>query len=156
MNRLPARNPVAMHAQRGAGLIEVLVAVLVLSIGLLGIGMIQTRALANNSSAMGRSMSVIASYSIFDAMRADRVNAVGGSYNTTVIGNACSGSGSLAAVQLLAWCNELANTLGPVATTRGTIVCNAAGICTVTIQFDDSRIGAGGSSTQQVVTRAML
>jgi type IV pilus assembly protein PilV len=28
--------------------------------------------------------------------------------------------------------------------------------CTVTITFDDSRAGVGGSNAQQVITRAML
>jgi len=142
--------------QRGVGLVEVLVAVLVLSIGLLGVGMVQTRALTNNNSSMGRSMSVIASYSIMDAMRADRVNALAGNYNGTVSANSCSGSGSLAATQLLAWCNELGATLGAVSTTQGIINCTAAGACTVTIQFDDSRVGAGSSNAQTVVTRGML
>ncbi|MGH8455898.1 MAG: type IV pilus modification protein PilV, partial [Stenotrophobium sp.] len=61
--------------QYGVGLIEILVAVLVLSIGILGLGALQTRALADNGSAMNQSMATLASYSILEAMRADQTNA---------------------------------------------------------------------------------
>lgn len=145
--------------QSGVGLIEVLVAVLILSIGLLGISFVQALALTGNNSSMSRSMAVVASYSILEAMRADRVNAVAGSYNQTLTGNSSctvASTTALAAAQLAAWCVELRNTLGIADTTTGTVACNANADCTVTIQFDDSRIGAGGSATERVITRAVL
>ena len=141
------------------GLIEVLVAVLILSIGLLGISFVQALALTGNNSSMSRSMAVVASYSILEAMRADRANAVAGSYNQTLIGNSSctvASTTTLATAQLSAWCVELRSTLGIADTTTGTIACSATADCTVTIQFDDSRIGAGGSTTEQVITRAVL
>ena len=70
-------------SQAGVGLIEVLVAVLVLSIGFLGIAALQAMSLSTNNSAMARSMATIASYSIMDAMRADIANAKAGAYNTS-------------------------------------------------------------------------
>ncbi|WP_028079484.1 type IV pilus modification protein PilV [Solimonas soli] len=158
------------YRQKGVGLIEVLVAVLILSIGLLGIALVQTRSLSGNNSSMARSMAVVASYSILEAMRADRANALGGSYNKTVAGNNCNAvtSSALAQERLRAWCaNQLAAQLGAAATTTGVISCTAGGVCTVTITYDDSRgIGpASGSSaatayasssTQTVVTQAAL
>ncbi|HER34421.1 MAG TPA: type IV pilus modification protein PilV, partial [Halothiobacillaceae bacterium] len=42
------------RGQVGVGLIEVLIAVLVLSIGFLGMAALQTKALSNNNSAMDR------------------------------------------------------------------------------------------------------
>jgi type IV pilus assembly protein PilV len=145
------------HAsQRGAGLIEVLVAVLILSIGLLGIALVQTRALSSNNSSMGRSMAVVASYSILEAMRADRANAVAGNYDGEITADACPDAGTLSETQIQAWCNELGATLGAVATTKGTIDCGSTGECTITIQFDDSRVGAGSSDEQTVVTKAVL
>src|SRR3546814_15356356 len=63
--------------QRGVGMIEVLVSVLVLSVGLLGIALVQTRALANKTSSMGRSLATVATYSILEAIRADRANQIG-------------------------------------------------------------------------------
>lgn len=150
---MPRQRP---FRQRGVGLIEVLIAVLILSIGLLGIALVQTRALSNNNSSMARSMAIVASYAILDAMRADRTSALGGAYNGTVAANACPQAGTLAQQQLRSWCSQLGATLGAVSTTTGVVNCAASGDCTVTIQFDDSRVGAGGSSSQQVVTKGML
>jgi type IV pilus assembly protein PilV len=160
-NRLvrPRASRGAIASQSGVGLIEVLVAVLVLSIGFLGIAALQAVSLSTNNSAMARSMATIASYSILDAMRADSVSAKSGSYNTStpVAGNACpTATGTLAQAQLGQWCNQLSATLGAAATTTGDVNCDGAGICTVTITFDDSRAGKGGSDKQQVITKAML
>jgi len=142
--------------QNGVGLIEVLVAVLVLSIGFLGMAALETKALSTNNSAMARSMATIDSYSILDAMRADLVNAKNGAYNGSIAADACpDGSGSLAAAQLQEWCTQLAQTLGAAATTTGAIDCGTSGTCTITIQFDDSRAGSE-LGTQQFVTQAVL
>ena len=156
----------AFIRQRGVGLVEVLVAVVILSVGLLGISLVQTRALTNNSSSMGRSMAVMASYSILEAMRADRANAIAAAlpYNTTVTASSCpTATATLANVQLRQWCLELGNRFSAVSTTTGTVTCNTAAVCTIAVQFDDSRgtLGDGtdsiGTSTsEQVVTRAAL
>lgn len=152
--------------QKGVGLIEVMMAVLVLSIGFLGVGAMLAMSLSTNNSAMANSMATISSYSILDAMRADIVNAKAGAYNTAspVVANACpAASGSLASVQLNAWCVQLGKNLGVASTTKGTVNCTGTGDCTITIQFDDSRSGGGGfnagsvgSSTQTITTRARL
>ncbi len=143
--------------QSGVGLIEVMIAVLVLSIGFLGVGAMLAMSLSTNNSAMYRSYATMDSYSILDAMRADLSNAKGGAYNTTVTGNACpTGTGTLAATQLSKWCGQLAQDLGLVATTTGTVNCTAQGECTITIQFDDSRSGVQGAKQQQVITKAIL
>ncbi|GAB3784393.1 type IV pilus modification protein PilV [Dyella agri] len=150
--------------QTGVGLIEVLVAVLVLSIAFLGVAALQARSLATTNSAMARSLATIASYSILDAMRLDIAAARAGSYNrsadSAVVANACpDASGSLINDQLNQWCAQLGQGLGMAATTTGQIACSDAGVtadCTVTITFDDSRAGTGGSNVQTVATRAML
>lgn len=151
--------PLSCERQVGVGLIEVLVALLILSIGLLGISLVQARALNSNNSSMGRSMAVVASYSILEAMRADRANALAGTYNQTVIADddcTIASTTTLAATQLANWCADLRSTLGAATTTTGTVACSGGGDCTITILFDDSRIGAGGSGTMQVLTRAIL
>lgn len=146
--------------QRGVGLIEVLVAVLVLSVAFLGIAALQAMSLSTNNSAMARSMATMASYSILDAMRADLAAAKQGSYNTStpLKANACPAAGtSMLSTQQHDWCAMLSSTLGAVETTTGSINCvGTEGDCTITIQFDDSRAGKGGERNQSVVTRAML
>lgn len=146
-------------AQSGVGLIEVLVAVLVLSIGFLGVAALQVMSLSTTNSAMARSMATISSYSILDAMRADITTAGAGGYDTTFAANACPATaGTLVSAQLNQWCTQLAKNLGASANTKGTIACTGASPvnCTVTIAFDDSRAGVGGSSNQQIVTQGML
>src|SRR5690349_11510858 len=71
----------ASSIQRGVGLIEVLVAVVVLAIGLLGVAGLQLRTLRDNESAYERGMAVVETHSIVDAMRADRTNAINGLFN---------------------------------------------------------------------------
>lgn len=152
MNPRPAIR--CRSAQRGVGLIEVLVAVLILSIGLLGIALVQTRSLSANNSSMARSMAVVASYSILDALRADRVNAIAGSYNETISADDCDYSGSLANAQLAMWCSELSQNLGDTAT--GVINCLSSGVCVITITYDDSRAGTSNEDEQTVQTKASI
>jgi type IV pilus assembly protein PilV len=151
----PFRQPTA---QAGVGMIEVLVAVLVLSIGLLGMAALQAMSLSTNNSAMARSLATINAYSILDSMRADIGNAKAGSYNTTVTANACPAAGStLATQQVNGWCKSLGAALGAAAGTTGAVNCSGTGACTITISFDDSRSGGNlGSNTQTFTTEAML
>lgn len=131
-------------------------AVLVLSIGFLGVGAMLAMSLSTNNSSMGRSMATIASYSILDSMRADLNSALSGAYNKTVKADSCkSGVAGLPGVQLDAWCSELAGSLGAVATTTGKVACTNVGDCTITVTFDDSRNDANGTATT-IVTKARL
>ena len=155
----PRRSRVRRHSQSGVGLIEVLIAVLVLSIGFLGLAALQAMSLSTNNSALARSMATISSYSILDAMRADRNNALsaGLPYNGTVKADNCpTTTTTLAQTQLGLWCNQLRQNLGASASTTGAITCSTVGDCKVTITFDDSRAGEGGDKAQTVSTQALL
>ena len=74
------RNSVALRA-RGFTLVESLVAVLVLSIGLLGIAALQVSSLRTNHVAYQRTQATFMAYDLLDRMRANRVAATAGSYN---------------------------------------------------------------------------
>lgn len=145
------------QTQAGVGLLEVMIAVVVLSFGLLGLVGLQLTALRSNQSAMERSNAVMQSYSIIDAMRADLAAAGAGDFDIAH-GAAAPGGTSFAAQQLAAWRTRLVapvNGLGPSAT--GSVDCVGAGpiVCTVEIRWDDSR-GLDGSSTQTITTEAQL
>ena len=144
--------------QAGVGLIEVMIAVLVLSIGFLGIAALEAMSLSTNNSAYARSMATINAYSILDAMRADLTNAKAGSYNGTVTASSCpAAGGTLITQQISVWCGSLASTLGANGTTTGNVNCDGNGNCTVTIKFDDSRSGSNlGSNAQTFVTQGVL
>ncbi len=59
----------------GFSLIEVLIAMLVLTIGLLGVGFLQTLSLAKNRASLQRSQATDLSYQIIDMMRANPLEA---------------------------------------------------------------------------------
>jgi len=142
--RLPA-------AMRGTTLIEVLIAVLVMGIGMLGIASLQATSLRNSQSSLERSQAVIATYAIIDAMRANRATALAGGYN---IASTCAVpvGGNLVANDLNAWLQGVQNSIGAGAC--GAIACGALN-CTVTVTWDDS-LGTGGNAAQSVITQTQL
>jgi type IV pilus assembly protein PilV len=80
MTTTPARfYPRNVH-QRGFTLLEVLIALLVLAIGLLGLAALQTTGLRSNTMATTRTHATQLAYDISDRMRAN----VAGSYTTNV------------------------------------------------------------------------
>lgn len=94
----------------GFTLLEVLVALVVLSIGLLGLSGLQATSLRNNHSAFLRSQATILSNDIVDRMRANRDAATAGSYDIlydqTPTPVTCVGSCSavqVAQLDLLEW-----------------------------------------------------
>jgi type IV pilus assembly protein PilV len=139
-------------AQRGVGLIEVLVAVLILSIGLLGLAGLQMRTLRDNQSALERGVAVMETHAIADAMRADRTLATANGYNIELGSEPPTGD-TFRDVALSEWLSNLEASLGPNAT--GSVECNMSPACTIEIQWDDSRAG-GGSSVQILTTQVYL
>jgi type IV pilus assembly protein PilV len=137
--------------QRGVGLIEVLVAVLILSIGLLGLAGLQMRTLRDNQSALERGVAVVESHAIADAMRADATIARAGGYNIT-FGAPAPGGPTYKDKVLQGWRSNLTASLGPNAT--GEVNCNGP-VCLIRIRWDDSR-ASGGSTTQILTTQVYL
>ena len=86
----------------GFTLLEVLVALVVLSIGLLGLSGLQTTSLRNNHAAFLRSQATLLNNDIADRMRANRDSATAGNYNIDYAGTptAVSCVGSCSAVQV--------------------------------------------------------
>lgn len=169
--------PGSRRSQSGVSLVEVLVAVMVLGVGLLGIGAMQAIALRNGQSSLERTQAVIQSYAILDLVRANRANALAGYYNTGATPVCEAGdvdedgpAGEQAAQNdVNSWLGSLKMAMGSGAgdtTTCGAVNCAANAIggatCTVTIQWDDSRgtaagaEGDAGGAQRQVVTVAAI
>jgi type IV pilus assembly protein PilV len=126
----------------GFSMIEVLVAVLVLAIGLLGVAAIQTTALKNNNSALQRSQATMLAYFMLDTMRANRGFATNGSYDLAKTCVAPS-RGSLITNDQNAWILALKANLGNDSNTCGKITC-AVNTCNVKVYWQDTR-GLSGS-----------
>lgn len=123
--------------QGGAGLIEVLVAVLVMGVGLLGIAAMQATALRNNQSSLERTQAIIQTYSILDAMRANRDRALAGDYNLASTCTKPTANTTLAQNDLGRWFDAMSASMG-TDTTCASIVSNGEQF-TITVRWDDSR-----------------
>lgn len=142
----------ARKRQTGFGLIEVLVALLIISIGLLGIVALQVLALRNTGSSMERSQAVIQTYSYLDVLRANKDLAT---TNKLDLGLMTCDPLALDELQVVQreWIEQLQLTMGPQSC--GMAECEPEGKCTITVQWDDSR-AEGGEAKQQLVTETVL
>ena len=130
---------VKSRSQKGFSLIEVLVAVLIVSVGVLGVAGLQLLSLQNNTSAMYRTQAVQSAYDIMDRARANR----GQDYSIGIedappadpaCGTDC-GPAAMRSRDLIDWRAELATAL-PEGT--GSVVMNG-GTMTVTVRWQDTR-----------------
>jgi type IV pilus assembly protein PilV len=120
--------------QRGVSLVEVLVASVVLSIGLLGLAGLQASGLRVGQSSIQRGQAAQLAYDIVERMR---VNAAGASSYELALNSAAPEGTSVAARDLQDWRARLR--VLPAGT--GSIDVNGRQV-TVVVQWDDSR-GAG-------------
>jgi len=138
------------HYQAGVSLIEVMVSVLVLGVALLGIAAMQATALRNGQSSLERSQVVAYSYSVIDAMRANRQEALVGAYDTDGMECSVPDGGTLAQNYVSRWITSLKNGMAGAVDDEGIcgqIAC-VAGVCTITVQWDDSRGSKGNAAAE--------
>lgn len=73
--RIPTSSQMSSASrQRGVGLVEVLIAVLILAIGLLGLASMQTNGMRMTNGSMSRSQAVFLANDIVERARANRIN----------------------------------------------------------------------------------
>lgn len=135
--------------QRGFTLLEVLIAVMLLAVGLLGLAGLQAVSLRNNHSSYLRSQATMLTYDIIDSMRSNRAAVQAGSYNIGLEDSGptwptspdcmtapCSGP-QLATAEIADWIQRLGSTLP---SGDGSIVPALAGnVVTVTVRWVDGR-----------------
>lgn len=142
--------------QRGTTLIETLVALVVLSIGLLGIAALQMTSLRNNRGAHQRAQAEQLAYEIVDRMRANRTQALAAPGYTVGFG-AAPGGAAVNQLDLQAWKASLALTL-PGGDGR---ITRAAGtnIMTITVTWTDTlqdQTGGGPSGVQTFTSQTEI
>ena len=132
----------------GFTLVEVLVALLVLSIGVLGVGKLVLSAVKANDSSYIRGQAMSLTYAILDNMRANRQMATTGVYTTnfgSVATNpgGCEGasacaSNTLAQYDLYRWKQRLTAALPSGDGKITTATTNGMVLATITVRWDDS------------------
>jgi len=146
-----------MRKQLGSSLLEVLIAVLVLAIGMLGMAALEAVTLKNSNSSAARSQAVIQVYSLFDTLRLNRDVATAGGYNvatwTCSAGVAAADDPTDYSV-FNSWLAGVQGSLGD-AGACGRIVCGTES-CTVGVRWDDSRATGGTSEPIQIETSSRL
>ncbi|MCE7903118.1 MAG: type IV pilus modification protein PilV [Gammaproteobacteria bacterium PRO9] len=141
----------AANKQSGLSLIEVLITVVLVSIGLLGLAGLQLMTVQNTNSAAERFEATTLARNILERMRANRQQARNGDYNL-VLGAAPGGSGLVGDDQT-AWLGSL----GVLPAGQGAIDVDAAGIVTIEVQWTDaSDDNAGASRDMSVFLRTEL
>jgi type IV pilus assembly protein PilV len=133
-------------SERGFTLLEVLVALIITGISMLGLAGLMVNSLKHGQSAAMRSQAAWLAYDIVDRMRANRplaLPASGASPYTLAIDTSPTGTGT-AADDLTTWRSNLGTAM--LGGTGGVDVDTATGEVTVSVQWDDTR--SGGSSTQ--------
>lgn len=134
----------------GVGLIEVLMAVVILAFGLLGIAALQMTALRKSQSSLERSQATIQTYAILDAMRANREAARIGNYNLKTMTCSAPETGTLPMNDLANWITSLKKTLGDSACAM--VVCGSVE-CEISVRWNDSRAKGESEQTVKTVTR---
>lgn len=123
-----------LSASAGFSLIEVLVALAVLSIGLLGLAMLQVQGMKFTNESYLRTQATVLAYDIVDRMRSNKAGADAGNYGspgTPISGpptaqtcgdtsGGCTSIATLAAYDLTRW-YQMQSTLLPPATTASDI-----------------------------------
>lgn len=121
--------------QQGVTLIEVMVAVFITVLGVLGAASLQLNAIKFNYVANTRSHATLLAYDALDRMRANRTPALNGAYSVELADDAPTGD-SFAEQDLREWLNELATRL-PAG--DGSITLSGNNVVIV-VQWDESRV----------------
>jgi type IV pilus assembly protein PilV len=151
--------PVIPHQYRTSGqagftLLEVMIALVIFSIGLLGLGALQAVGVQENLSAYNRTLAMQQAADMGERIRANYTAANGGSYDSisttlTSVPSACIGSSAtnctdtqMAANDIYAW-NKKTQELLPSG--RGK-VSRSGDLFVITVMWDEDRTGATGEN----------
>ncbi len=153
----------AAHA--GVSMIEVLVALFILSVGLLGVAGLQAQGIRAGHSATLRSMAVFKSIEVVEAVRANHAGLLAGDYNINLgLGqqNNCDQGTAVAAIctpaqmaqnDVFVWRSSLAllfpRDINGLAAT-GSIVTTATGLLTVAINWSERGIDMNYTTEVQI------
>jgi len=139
---------ISKKSQRGVTLVEAMIALLVISIGLLGIASLQLTAMNQNASSLNHSQAVWIAYNMSDRIRANisefnnyhNIDTNNSYSQDCVFPSSSCNTGQMVVADAADWSTLIAALPGG----RGTVV-NNAGVITVTVMWDDDGTGATGT-----------
>lgn len=135
--------------EKGVTLVEVLVSVLILSVGLLGLAALQLRALQFNESASVRGHAVFLAYEMADRVRARPEGVPLSEYKLDVCSGGDSNCDASSKIDHTEWLDNLDSQLP-----GGTGAVDVSGDrVTVTVQWNESRVSGAQDQTISIVTR---
>ena len=129
--------------QQGFSLLEVLVAMVILAVGLLGIAGMQASSMRNVHSGYLRSQATLLSYDIFERMRANPELARAGSYDIAIGAN--SAGTDINQLDLITWKANLAATLP---NGDGSVVVANNGVATVVVRWTERVANEEGNAAE--------
>lgn len=138
-------NPPPPRSVAGFTLLEVLIAVVVLSIGLLGLAGLQTTGLRNNQDAYVRTVATTLANDMADRMRANMAGFNAGNYDNNAAQSAICETNSGCSPQAMAQHDTFLwnQALAALPSGQGDVATNG-GIVTVTVRWDSNRTGVNG------------
>lgn len=137
------RHALWSRKQSGFSMLEVLVTLLIMSVGLLGLAGLTAASMRNNHGAYHRTQAVWLAYDIADRMRANRAVALAGGYNLALNASAPTGA-AVNQQDLQQWVARL----GVLPNGTGSVNVANDGALTIIVQWDDTR-ASGGAVAQQ-------
>jgi type IV pilus assembly protein PilV len=158
---LNSKSPTVNLHQRGVSLLEILVTLIVLSIGLLGLAALQIKSERVAHNAALRYLAVVNAYDMVDRMRANRSGVNAGAYNNIsgigsdpgCISTGCTAS-QMATTDKYQWNTNLASQLPSGAgTVSGT---GANSIFTITVTWNEIGPGASVATQKSFVLKVQL
>ncbi len=134
------------RSQRGMTLVEAMIALLVISVGLLGIASLQLTAMNQNTSSLNHSQAVWYAYNMSDRIRANmpEYDNYDGIDTDNSYSQNCNSSRCSAAQLRVADAEEWANMIGSLPGGRGMIDNGNDGL-EITVMWDDDGTGATGT-----------
>jgi type IV pilus assembly protein PilV len=133
------------NSQQGVTLVEAMIALLVISVGLLGIASLQITAMSQNASSLNHSQAVWMAYNMSDRIRANitefnNYNGIdtSGTYSQDCMTNSCTNA-QMRVADAADWQTMVQN----LPSGRGIIGINGDGLL-VTVMWDDAGSGATG------------
>jgi len=135
-------------------LLEVMVAMLIFSIGLLGLAGLQGSSLQNNKTADQRSIAIIAAHDMAERIRAndrdssndyDNVSSTIQTPGTNCVTGSCDTSAKVAAWDIYEWQTALSDSK-LISNGKGSISRDANGALVIKVMWDEAHTGATGEN----------